>query len=108
MKWPGPTSFALALTLLAASACGGPTAPTGEPDYSGYIVDISTSTAFVRALDDECGIVLTLTPDTYYGVNGRSARRSDLGPALLVDVWVTGLIAESCPMQAVARAITVG
>jgi hypothetical protein len=40
-------------------------------------------------------------------VSGRSAKLGDLRAGLLAEVWVTGPIRDSCPMQATARAITV-
>jgi hypothetical protein len=98
----------LAALLPFFTACGnGPTAPTGEPDYVGYISDLSRNSAYVKAIDDPCGILLALGPETYYGVSGRSAKLGDLRAGLLAEVWVTGSIRDSCPMQATARAITV-
>ena len=104
---PAICAFAVASLLLVTGCGGGPTAPTGDPDYVGYIVSIGATNAFVKALDDECGIVLQLTKDTYYGVGDRKAARADLSAALLASVWVTGPILESCPAQGTAAAITV-
>jgi hypothetical protein len=101
--------IALAALLPWLSACGnGPTAPTGEPDYVGYIADLSRSSAYVKAADDECGLILALGPQTYYEVSGRAAKLSDLRTGLRAEVWVAGPILESCPRQGAASAIAVG
>jgi len=96
------------LIAFLLTACGDElTAPTDDPDYIGYIVDMSVNSAFVRALDDPCGILLTLRPDTYYGASGQPVERFQLTPGLQANVWVSGPISESCPQQAAARALTV-
>ena len=110
-------TLALALTsLVLAAGCGsddgsalGP--PSGDPHYSGAVVQVDGATVLVRAAGDACGIwartddsvrVLTASGDGYV-----TGSLDDLEPGMTVDVWIPGPIAESCPMQGTAEAVVI-
>ncbi len=104
----GMKAFALLLlaTLVLAAGCGGgeqaaTTPPTGDPDYSGQVIQVDGNSVLVRADGDACGIW------------ARRGERIDdelwasLEAGQTVDLWVPGPIAESCPTQGTAEAVVV-
>jgi predicted small lipoprotein YifL len=104
---------ALALALLAG--CGGD-APLEPPNaspaaYSGALEESAEGRVLVREDGDACGIwlapadgvdVLRAEGDGY-----AAASWDDLAAGQAVDVWISGPIAESCPMQADADAVVI-
>jgi hypothetical protein len=112
-----------ALLLLAAaltSACGamaGPAEPDGDPIVRGPVESLTHhatgSGILVRAgpgSRDACGIAATADRDTRYlrrGGDGRvvGAALAEVEVGDTVEVYVTGPVAESCPLQ--GRAATI-
>ena len=104
----------LALALLAG--CGGTDAPLEPPNdsaaaYSGTLEDRAEGRVLVREPGDACGIWLAPADDVSVlradGNGVTAAAWDDLAPGQAVDVWISGAIAESCPMQAAADAIVI-
>jgi hypothetical protein len=101
------------LGLLAG--CGGgddPLAPPGgAAAYSGAVVEVAEGRVLVRAGDDACGIWLAPADDVVVlresGDGYEPAAWDDLEPGQSADVWISGPIAESCPMQAAADAVAI-
>ena len=117
-----PARRAAPLLLAAAltSACGGmagPAEPDGEPVVRGPVESLTHhatgSGILVRAgpgSRDPCGIAATADRDTRYlrrGSDGRvvSAVLAEVEVGDTVEVYVTGPVAESCPLQ--GRAATI-
>jgi len=109
------------LVVLAAcvvgllAGCGGddPLAPPASAAaYAGAVEDVAGGRLLVRADGDPCGIWLApadgvaVLRDTGEGYEG--AAWDELEPGQAVDVWISGPIAESCPMQADADAVVIG
>ncbi|HEX6925540.1 MAG TPA: hypothetical protein VF167_08920 [Longimicrobiaceae bacterium] len=108
------------LLALIVSACVSPSSsglPDGEPLVRGPIESIdhraTASGILVRAAPgsrEMCGIAATADEETRYlrqEADGRrvSLDRSELEVGDTVEVYVTGPIAESCPVQGRASAI---
>lgn len=112
-------------TALLALGCGSPTGPglpADDPTIEGVIVarDVPSSisgdrpTVHVKgSVDDECGIIFTVTEDTEI-LRRRNdgslveARLDDLVEDLRVRAWSSnGIVFESCPAQAAAEAIEI-
>jgi hypothetical protein len=112
----------LAALALVAPGCGAGSAggtgsgsaaepPGGKPAYSGVVIETDDRGVLVRADGDACGIwlragdetrVLRVRSDDYDEIAWEEIR-----PGEAADVWISGPIAESCPMQAEADAIVV-
>jgi len=91
-------AFALTLVLLAlAAGCGGGDSgtPSGDPDYSGQVIQVDGTTILVRSDGDPCGIW------------ARTDGTVDVEPGMTVDLYIPGPIAESCPMQGTAEAVVI-
>jgi predicted small lipoprotein YifL len=105
--------FVLALALLAG--CGGDEPlepPSASPAaYSGALEQTSQGRVLVREQGDACGIWLAPADGAYVlradGDGYASAAWDDLAAGQMVDVWISGPIAESCPMQADADAVVI-
>ena len=106
-----PTVIALALL----AGCGGD-APLEPPSaspaaYSGALEQTSEDRVLVREPGDACGIWLVPADGAYVlradGDGYAAATWDDLAAGQMVDVWISGPIAESCPMQADADAVVI-
>ena len=105
--------FVLALALLAG--CGGDEPlepPSASPAaYSGALEQTSEGRVLVREEGDACGIWLAPADGAYVlradGDGYAAAAWDDLAAGQMVDVWISGPIAESCPMQADADAVVI-
>jgi hypothetical protein len=102
------------LLVLAFAACGaedelalGPSAPA----YSGTLEESADGRVLVRGAGDACGIWLAPADDATVlladGDGYAEASWDDLARGQTVDVWISGPIAESCPMQADADAVLI-
>jgi hypothetical protein len=110
--------IALALCVMA-SACASPRAPepSGDPYVRGAVETISSeaeaATIFVsggRGSREPCGIFATTDSRTRYfrrtpSGNLHPTTRSAVQPGDTVEVFVTGPVRESCPVQGYASAI---
>jgi hypothetical protein len=107
----------ISLAVLAA-ACNSLTFPDGDPAIQGEIVGVGPDTPFngqntiwvKETPESPCGIVFTVTESTNIGAelpDGSISEHSfaDLAVGLVVRVWASGGIAESCPGQGRADAI---
>lgn len=103
----------LALALLAG--CGGDE-PLEPPNasaaaYSGALEQTAEGRVLVREAGDACGIWLAPASGAYVlradGDGYAAATWDDLAAGQAVDVWISGPIAESCPMQADADAVVI-
>jgi hypothetical protein len=103
----------VALALLGG--CGGDEPlepPSAAPvAYSGALEQTSEGRVLVREQGDACGIWLAPADGAYVlradGDGYASAAWDDLAAGQIVDVWISGPIAESCPMQADADAVVI-
>jgi len=107
--------LALAVCVLGLlTGCGGddPLAPPASAAaYAGTVEDVAGGRILVRADADPCGIWLApadgvaVLRDTAEGYE--AAAWDELEPGQAADVWISGPIAESCPMQADADAVVI-
>ena len=109
--------WTVGLGLLLA-ACGGSTAPEGDPSLTGEIVQVSgqllgprEGVLYIHVKEDpgeECGIIFSVDEDTWITDSTRgSLRRADtgiLGKGATVQLWFR-LVLDSCPGQAHADAV---
>jgi hypothetical protein len=107
--------------VLGATACGGSLAgPLGTPSYSGFVetVDRALGSQFsdserlltkilIRHEGDDCGIIVSVWEDetALQLADGRAATPADFATGSAVDVWHTGLLFDSCPVQTDALAL---
>ncbi len=96
--------------------CSDPTAPDGEPAYSGQVEQVTPTSdlsgaviahILIRADDDVCGIVFTVAQGTQLLVDGKVASIGKVEVGRTADVWFDGVVATSCPAQAGADLIRV-
>jgi hypothetical protein len=112
--------FATLFAVLVLAACARPPvsgAPSGEPYVRGPVASFThsatASSLSVRAgpgSREPCGISATVDARTRYlerGPSGalRPIERSAVSVGDTVEVYVEGPVAESCPVQAYARAV---
>jgi hypothetical protein len=120
---PGRILFAAALVLLCAASCRVPPADPGPPSIRGLVKGLSESrsdldiTGFIQVesgpeedtLYDRALVAVT-RKTAFFRVEGGAKTRAafaDLGPGMLVEVWFTGPVAESYPVQATAKTVVI-
>jgi hypothetical protein len=106
------------VAIMLVAACGGITVPSDPASQEGVIVERDIPTSFEKdrptiwvkdALDDECGVIYVIAPDTdlFRRDDGGAATGigvADLEVGARVRVW-TGAVLRSCPGQATADAV---
>lgn len=119
--------IAVAVLCLALTGCasGTPGAPSAEPDIRGVVTDVS------RAGGESVGMLVVWTDDASVGAqaaydaaqvtanadtewSSRAAdgsavagEASDVAVGTVVEVWFTGAVAESYPVQATAKTVVI-
>jgi hypothetical protein len=108
--------IALPLALLALAGCGGSDAaapPDRPPEYEGVLEETDgEGRLLVRAEKDACGIWTSAEEGAgVYRASGDGGYEElawgDLRVGDTVELWIPGPIAESCPMQGAAEAVSV-
>lgn len=95
------------LVVAILAGCSSVTAPAGEHDYEGTILEVNQASVLVRALDDECGAWTLVHSGTYLEIRGSAAELSELRHGARARVWFQGAIQDSCPLGTTARALVV-
>jgi hypothetical protein len=95
------------VTLLAS--CGGDGGdplglPSAPPDFTGEVRDRDAERILVVPSGDACGYWLDVGDATIVDVDVQIEPRS-IERGWRARVWITGPVAESCPMQAAAEAV---
>jgi hypothetical protein len=105
----------LALCLAFAAGCGGssPSPPDGEAEYVGAVESVGADGRVLvkEAADPDCGISFQPAPDIDVlrrdGDSYETAAWEDLTAGMVVEVWIDGAVAASCPGLAQADAIVI-
>jgi hypothetical protein len=106
------TRILVAVLVLAFAGCGGDGGdplglPSREPDFTGEVRDRDDGgRILVVPAGDACGYWLDVDDATIVDVDVQIEPRG-IERGWRARVWITGPVAESCPMQTTAEAIEI-